>query len=678
MKMDTSLLTLSSIKKIIFFLLLFSFVLFVNFPIIAFDMMYFEQPILYLVNQKITSAGDLLNLYLHPTLLDSFYIPFFRPSGHFLLYQLLMPFLGWHNTKGLLVVNFFFLTLSCVMIIKLYSLLFPRYKVGAYIAIAICLMHPAFTLIRFISLHFEFASIFFLLLALYCFLFFCQKNSVLGQSQKIVLTESPLTHFYLIALVLVFYFIAITFKETTIMLGPVLLGYFCIALYQPPLSQFIFSLLKHKQALQIIILFSIVSLTYAIYLTLPWHGLTHPLLGHLTIEDYFIISKNLLKILFAYPEHIIPKVAIHENSTLWATVHIFPIANAFVMWIFAALLLVSLFLIYIAKPSEEKSALLKSILFLYSCCFLFLILPIVWAHAMAWHTGLTLVFLSMLMGFSVEYVLKHIVKQPWVNIIGAVFAILLGLSTIIVNQTNIAFLKKDSRSFGLVLDRNAVLHAPEIKHQLNNDSVVVVEDSALLHNDYILGNSVYPYMLLGNADFHRVIQKTTSVYHYPYVYGGTLFRWAYLMPTLKEQVYPFQVHRMSDIPDVEIIYNWLQHYNNIFCLGYDSQGNWHDRTVIFKKNLLQEKKRRHLTVNTYHLLTRTALAGKLLYNTRIPIPDSMLCKFICDKNKNCKGLTYINVKVHDNYATQCNFYSKIFSHRKACSVCMGFVKGIRV
>ena len=154
---------------------LMSFVLIVNFPIIAFDMMYPEQAILYFVNQKITHVSDLANIYLSPMSLQ-FSIPFFRPSGHFLMYQLLMPILGWQNTKALIIVNLIFLSVTGYFLIKLYSLLFPRFKVEGYVAFSVYLMHPALSLSRLIVLHFEFAYVCFFVVSLYCFALFCKKT----------------------------------------------------------------------------------------------------------------------------------------------------------------------------------------------------------------------------------------------------------------------------------------------------------------------------------------------------------------------------------------------------------------------------------------------------------------------------------------------------------------------
>src|SRR5262249_36988549 len=147
---------------------------FVNRSILAFDLLYAEQPLLYTANHSLHSLADLLRVYLQPRMLDVFSIPFFRPSGHFLIYQLLMPVLGWHNTQGLIVVNLIFLALTGFLLIKIYEALFPGSRVGGYLAFSLYLMHPALFLSRLIVLHFEFAYIFFCLLSFYCFLRFCR------------------------------------------------------------------------------------------------------------------------------------------------------------------------------------------------------------------------------------------------------------------------------------------------------------------------------------------------------------------------------------------------------------------------------------------------------------------------------------------------------------------------
>jgi hypothetical protein len=157
---------------------LFFLVLLVNAPVISYDMMYAEQPMMYLANQTIHSFGDLVNVYSHPKLLDVA-VPFFRPTGHFLIYKIIMPMLGWHNTRGMLIVSLSFLPLIGLVMIRLYQLLFPGFYAGGYIAFGIYLMQPALMLSRLTIMHFDFAYVFFVLLSLYYFVLFCKKNYLL-------------------------------------------------------------------------------------------------------------------------------------------------------------------------------------------------------------------------------------------------------------------------------------------------------------------------------------------------------------------------------------------------------------------------------------------------------------------------------------------------------------------
>ncbi|HSW70608.1 MAG TPA: hypothetical protein VLH77_01355, partial [Gammaproteobacteria bacterium] len=195
-------------KNGILFTSLFAFVLLVNNTVLSAKLIYVEQPMLFAANHMLHSLSDLFAIYLHPKMLDIFSIPFFRPTGHFLIYQLLMPFLGWHNTQGLIVVNLFFLACTGLLLIKIYERLFPGFTVGAYLAFSIYLMHPALMLSRLIALHFEFAYVSFTLLSFYCFQRFCQDRKT--------------KHYSFLMGSLFFYVVAVTCKEPALLLGPVL------------------------------------------------------------------------------------------------------------------------------------------------------------------------------------------------------------------------------------------------------------------------------------------------------------------------------------------------------------------------------------------------------------------------------------------------------------------------
>jgi hypothetical protein len=629
----------ATLKKISWFMILFALVLLVNAPILHYDMMYFEQPLMYLVNQQVTSWTALLQIYLHPKVFAVISIPFFRPSGHFLLYQILTPLLGWHNTRGFLVVSFFFLTLTGLMMVRLYARLFPRYMIGGYIAFAFFLMHPAPMLSRLSPMHFEFANMFFILLTLDCFVWFCQ---------------SPVLKQGLLLQTLLFYFVAITFKETALMLGPVLVCYLLLAWKQGA-----------REKYQVLVVLTTFSIIMGVYLSMQWPQFLPPTHTAPILQSIPVVFNKLIKILFCLPFNIIPHAASYVNQNILWELLAFPAISRAWLWIFLSLAIVSGFM----KLNTYR----KPFLFLLSAAGLFLMLPVLWSHAMPWHLGLTLVFCSMLMGFGFEHVLRiYLVDTQWVNWVGVVCAGLIGLTTVLVTAENIQLIQHEKRGFALLLDRNAVLHPPAIQNQLNTDSVVVVADSTV-HNDYLLGDSTYPYVWLGQYDLMRK-EKISASFEYPYVYGGTLFRWAYLKPNLKEQLYPFAVDKMGEIPDNEVIYNWLQHFNNIFCLGYDNAGVWHDQTAEFKANLLLEQARRHLLVNAYQYKPASILAGKQLFAVKTPLPDSGICRMICDKHKNCKGFTYENVTATAISATLCKFYEKFSLVKTSLSNASAFIK----
>jgi hypothetical protein len=648
---------------------LWLFVLCVNAPILSFDMMYFEQPVLYLVNQQIASVYDLIRVYLHPHVLDALSIPFFRPSGHFLIYQIITTFLDWHNTKGFLAVNFFFLALSCYLFIKLYALFFPRYVVGGYIACGIYLMHPALLLSRLSPMHFEFACVFFLLLSFYCFALFCKNNPAEAGEINNIRFQHP----YLLALSLLFYFISVTFKEVALMLGPVMALYFCMALYRgQPFLKYLSISVSHKDVRQTLALLVVTTLTLTVYLTMAWQVAPHPIQNSEVIHHAPEVLSKFVTMLFGFAAHNVHDASLQMNALVWEVI-IFPPQVAWILWILLGTLFFCVVNLYVVRRNDSR-AYRKSFLFLALAVLAFIVMPVIWGRARPWHLTLSLVFLSMMMGFSCEYLGNLFIrKKYWINRIGMVVAIALGMTAIPAATANIDFIKSTENNFALQLDRNAVLYPPAIRDQLNAESVVVVEDSTV-HSDYLLGDSVYPFEFYGDgADLHRLL-PIKGFYAFPYVYGGTLFKWAYLMPSLHEQIYPFQVDKMRDIATVTI-YNWLQHYNNIFCVGYDDKANWHDRTLAFKKNLLIEKARRHLIVSQYRVtpVTVADLSSRLI--VRLPFADTEYCKFRCDTSHLCKAFAYVEEHgVHRNDA-YCYFQNTIVaSPRTSCKFCQTFVK----
>jgi hypothetical protein len=664
---------LSSLKALALLGGLLLFVLWVNSPILSFDMMYFEQPVLYFVNQQITSIYDLIHVYLHPQLLDALSIPFFRPSGHFLIYQIITKFLDWHNTKGFLAVNFFFLAFSCYVIIKLYALFFPRYSVGGYIASGIYLMHPALLLSRLSPMHFEFACIFFLLLGFYCFALFCEKN--LSETGDI--NNHRFKHQYLLVLSLLFYFISVTFKEIGLMLGPVMALYFCLALYRgQPFLKYLSTWVSHKDVRQLLVLLFAVTLTFTGYLTMAWRVNSDPIQNYAVIHNAPQVLSKFARILFGFSAHNVHDASLQAGALLWEII-IFPPMVQWALWVLLGVMLFCVMSLYVVRRNDCRDFLQryrKSFLFLTLAVLAFMLMPVIWGRARPWHLALSLVFLSMIMGFSCEY-LGHVImrKSVSINRIGIIVAIALGLMAIPAETINIDFIKSTENNFALQLDRNAVLYPPAIKSELNAESIVIVEDSTV-HSDYLLGDSVYPFEYYGDGvDLHRLLPNK-GFYAFPYVYGGTLFKWAYLMPALHEQIYPFQIDKMRDVATVTI-YNWLQHYNNIFCVGYDNKASWHDRTLAFKKNLLIEKARRQLVVSQYRVTPVTAADLGSRFIVRLPFADTEYCKFRCDSNHLCKAFAYVEEREQYRTTAYCYFQNALTAGvRATCKSCQTFVK----
>lgn len=665
-------------RNSILFVILFAFVLLINAPLLSFDLMYAEQPMLFAANQSIQSLSDLFNIYLHPKMLDIFSVPFFRPSGHFLMYQLITPFLGWHNTRAFVAINLFFLALTGYVLLKLYELLFPGFKMGAYLALGIYLMHPALMLSRLIVLHFEFAYVFFTLLSVYCLVFFCLNTDI---------TQKKIQKYSFLLGALGFYAVAVTFKEPAMMLGPVLVCCLGIFLYRgQALPQYFYDLTHNKQILQIVTLIITTGLSLALYLSLAWPTLRHPLGTMITSQEKMAAARELINTIVGFSSRSEVRAALHQPNLIWRELIFTPLTKAilWILWFMTLLSTVKMGLsslraylprfISMAMP-EEPLLYKKSWLFLWVAAMLFMVLPVNWAMGLPWHLNLTLIFLSLIAGFACEDL-----SQYWGNhkksiyLVGLIFSILIGLNTIAVNNANLQHLVSRN-GFSLAVGRNAVFHPPAIKNKLNADTIVLVADS-ILRDSYALGNSHYPLFLGDELDFDALQKmQAFSFLRYQAIYNGYLFKWAYLMPELQEEVYPFDVNKLGPVPDA-VIHNWLQHYSNIVCLGYDRQANWHDQTAEFKKNLLLEQAKRLLVVHQYELRAAAAINGNVLYTRKLGLPDYQICQYECDQNVQCKGFTYEKAQYQYHSVMKCQFYDSLSQEKeKFCATCIGFIKG---
>lgn len=666
---------LSSIAKRLFsFALLFLFVLLVNRQVISFNLVYQEQAELYIANLQVNSFHDMLNIYLHPNMLNVFYIPFFRPSGHFLIYKLLMPILGWHNNQGMIVVNLFFLAMTGYYLVKLYRLLFPGFIIGGYIAFAIYLMHPALILSRMIVLHFEFAYVFMVVLSTYYFSLFIDRNvTVISPTIRSV----TFRHLKWFIISLFVYAVAITFKEAAIMLGPVLALYLCISLYDgQKVLAFSRDLYRNKRIRDVFLLLTIVSLILGFYLSLQWPTLSNPVKHEASWKALLSSSNELIKILLASPYNFIPGSWYDLQSAKWRDV-IFPASTRVLIW---SLIIITMFSIVLVKKNDSVDAIRqrKSLLFLFLSALIYLVLPIGWGMSLPWHLSLSLVCLCMLAGFSVEYLERYVTANPyWVTVTGGFVTLLIGINTIPVNKANISYVQA-KYGMELALARNALLNPPDIKNKLNKDSVIVVEGRTY-QDGYSLGN-YYPLHYLytiGTYDIHLMeALHSRSYFKFQSIYAGTYFRWAYLMPILKEEVVPFQINKMNKVPDI-VLYKWLQNFQNIFCIGYDDAGNWQDRTEEFKLNIVKENLKRHLITNDYRLRPNVMVLGNQIGQLELALPEPALCQLQCDKRKDCAAFTFVNAEYPRKPIRKCVFYSVSKSNQiksKACKVCTQYTK----
>ena len=631
------------------FALLWLFILVAYSPFLKLSMVYEEQPIIYLANQKITSLYALLQVYLQPAQLEIFAVPFFRPSGHFLMYQLLTPLVGWHNTKAFLVVNYFFLALCCYLMLQFYKLFFPSRRLGGYIACGIFLMHPTLMLVRGAVMHAEFAFIFFALLSLYCFAIFCDKNPVIAKDYRTL--QNKKYGFFMLSLV--FFAVSMTFKELSVMIGPVMIMYFCQAYFKKGrIAAFLKNFVWQREPLQIMLIIMVVTILLASYISLAWDGElpknSAPAGGSLYIMHHFF------QILFG----------------LWTA----PEVPAVAPWFLQAqlgILLIGFYVTFFAKPIQSATDFYlekKSFLFLLAAASAFLIIPVIWNAGAPWHISVTLVFISLLLGYSFEAICQfYLVNIDLRKVTEIVYSIILML---LIGQSALVS-AKELTSFTTIVGNNAVFHPPALKDRLNADSVLLIEDSTI-HSPYFLGDAIYPIEPFQNGiDIQRMLPGK-PFYHFPVTYGGTLFRYAYLLPDLHEELYPFQVNHMEKIPNITL-YHWLQHLNNIFCVGYDKKGDWYDKTQTFKTNLVREQERRHLSVNSYQSEPVRVVDVNSTATVRLPFAEAYYyCQYRCDTNANCKGFTYVPNR---NGATMCYFDgSKTKRNLQACLNCETYSK----
>lgn len=601
--------------------LLIAAVLLVNLPYLTLNWMYPEEPLMYVANQQIHSLKDLLNVYLHPQLFHPS-IPFFRPSGHFLMYQLTTPFIGWHHPKVFMAINFIFLALTGYYLIRLYGLLFGGYWIGGLIGFAIYAAHPSLFLVKIIVLHFEFAQTLFVALTFYYFFLFCQQN-ITNEYTIRIKNITPLL------LAFAFYFIAMTFKESAIMAGPVCMMYLLIQLNQnEQVSHHLRRVMRDKKTLEFILLFGVALLMTAMYLSSAWPNMRQAQINSQSLSMAGVIS-GINGFLFYILNWHLFTLAPYQQLYFGAKIY-FSLLMSVIILLAIGFTISAMIMLFKNKTAVSFK---KSVIFLAVASLCFLVLPVGWGLGYPWHYNLALMMLALLVGFSVEYVFRQCyLTQLSINVAGVLIALTLGVTATATNMVQANNLKGDMPPLYA-----AVMRPPLMSGALNNNSLVIVGDS-IERNAYALGAASYPCRLYYQDSNKRYILAALSnqfyFYHVSPDFDASLFRMAYLLPGMKEQVVPYQVDHLEQV-NPSLLYQWLQHYDDIHFLTYDNQGNWYDLTKQFKQSILAEKQRRHLQVRNYRRLSDDKVNAKPLRMVMLPGNLETDCQYFCDTEAKC-------------------------------------------
>lgn len=659
---------LSYFKQILLFFTLISLVLIVNFPIIDFNMFYPEQALIYLANQRIEHWYDLLQIYIHPQLFH-WAIVFFRPSGHFLIYQLLTPYLGWHSNKIFITVNLFFLAGTGFVILKTYPRLFPGFRWGGFIAFAIYLMHPALSLSRIIILHFEFAYVFLSLWSCYLFIVFMQKNDNFNS-----LTNGKRhSSYFLYSLCL--YAFAVTFKEAAVVMGGVLLAYFLLFLYQgETLKKNLLMIIQQKHLWQISLIICLTTLFLIFYVSLAWPTLADPFQDHTGYLQAYLTCKEFVKLIFGFGNNFQSNKIFQTGEMPWRSV-IFPWYAQIILWSCLAVSFIGM--IFLFNPKNNLRSYRVPSIFLFMAALITLTLPVCWGMGAPWHLSLTLLFLSFLFGFSFEYLISYhaplaVSKHSSVLLL---MSLVIAFSAYGVNCANVnRYIFDRGLNFQLQLNRNAILHPPAIQSRLTENSLLVVMEPDF-KNSYMMGAGSFPLQLENpeNIALAKVSNQMT-LFKIPMIDGGTLFRWAYLQPHLREQLSPYRMTQMTAMPN-EIIYDWLQSYPQVFCLTYDDHANWVDNTSLFKQHLLQEQLRRKMKVHTYEAKLAVAFVGNIYAVKYLDFANKKTCEYLCSQDASCLGFNFVNVQLKDLEVHQCQLMNEINPNKiKFSPMCVAYLK----
>lgn len=129
-----------------------------------------------------------------------------------------------------------------------------------------------------------------------------------------------------------------------------------------------------------------------------------------------------------------------------------------------------------------------------------------------------------MMGFSLEHLCHHI-RQQWVFTACFLTFLINIFLTFHVNDINIKkYDHVENGKIGLAVNRNAIFYPPDIKNKLTPDSMIVVEDSRI-HNDYLMGNAAYPFLLfLGKNDYDKIEKAARGLITHDYSKAAYAFK----------------------------------------------------------------------------------------------------------------------------------------------------------
>lgn len=443
-----------------------------------------------------------------------------------------------------------------------------------------------------------------------------------------------------------FYVIGVTFKETAVVFGALYILYFSIELYHGgSFVSYARSVLCNRKSVELLLLLCTMTALLVIYITSAWSNLNQPIVNTLTYAGLLTGIKGLL--IFIFDFHVWDLDL--TQKTYYANIYFARYMDVvmFSSIIFSASTAYLLFI----KDGPYNFSFKKPFIFLFIATLFCLILPLGWGAGNPWHFNLALIMIGLLSGFSFEYIFFQFTKSlKKINFVGILLAVCIGLTTVYTNLIQTRYYESSLPPL-----YNAVFNPPALKGVLTKDSLLIVEDS-LMRNPYAFGAAVFPasvlHLLSPSKYIDLMVHQNVFFVNTDPDFSGSLFKWAYLNANFKEQIVPYRVDHL-ELVTTSLLYQWLQHYDNVYYITYDMQGNWHDLTSTFKKYLLAEKIKRGLVVRNYHSVNISLLKRKFIRTVLLPAGDVSNSQLQCDQEKSCIVYQFTNEKS----VSKCDLYN---------------------